>query len=64
MYKYVCNAFGGYPGGKHVFKMVSYQLHGCRLCTSGARRVGDLYKSINSFYPGRLTTAPTQLEFV
>ena len=22
------------PGGKHVFKMVSYQLHGCRLLAS------------------------------
>ena len=20
---------GGHPGGKHVFKMASYQLHGC-----------------------------------
>ena len=45
---YVCNAFGpgGHPGGKHVFKMASYQLHGWRLCTSGARRIRDLDKSI------------------
>ena len=40
------------------------ELHGCRLCTSDARRIRDLDKSITSFYPGRLTTAPTRLEFV
>ena len=66
VYIYACNAFGpgGYPGGKHVFKMASYQLHRRRLCTSGAQRSRDLEKSITSFYPGRLTTAPTRLEFV
>ena len=52
------------PGGKHVFKIVSYQLHGCCLCTSGARRIRDVDKSIALFYPGRLTTAPTQLKFM
>ena len=31
-------------------------------CTSDARRIGDLDKSITSFYPGRFTTAPTRLE--
>ena len=53
------------------------QLHGCRLCTSGARRIRDLDKSITSvyqepitrvmgscFYSDRLTTAPTRIEFV
>ena len=35
------------------------KLHGCRLCTSDARRIRDLDKSITSFYPGRLTTALT-----
>ena len=69
IYIYVCNAFGpgGHPGGggrKHLFKMASYQLHGCHLCTSGTRRSIDLEKSITSFYPGRLTTAPTRSEFV
>ena len=38
------------------------RIHGCRLCTSGARKIRDLDKSITSFYPGRLTAAPTQLE--
>ena len=52
------------PGGKHVFKMASYQLHGCHLCTSGVRRIRDQDKSMTSFCPGRLTTAPTRLEFV
>ena len=28
-------------GGKHMFKMAFYQLHGCRLCTSGARKIRD-----------------------
>ena len=51
---------GGGGGGKHMFKMAFYQLHGCRLCTSGARRIRDQDKSITSFYPGRLTTAPTR----
>ena len=40
------------------------ELHGCHLCTFDARRIRDLDKSITYFYPGRLTTAPTQLEFV
>ena len=44
-------------GGKHVFKMASYQLHGCRLCTSGTRTIRDQDKSTTYFYPGRLTTA-------
>ena len=44
-----------------MFKMASYQLHGCHLCTSGARRIRDLDKLITSFYPGRLTTTPTPL---
>ena len=44
--------------------MASYQLHGCHLCTSGARRIRDQDKSITSLYPDTLTTAPTQLEFV
>ena len=47
---------------KRVFKMASYQSHGCRLCTFGARRTRDQDKSFTSFYPGRLTTAPTRLE--
>ena len=42
----------------------STNLYGCRLCISDARRIRDLDKSITSFYPGRLTTAPTRLEFV
>ena len=40
-----------------MFKMASHQLHGCRLCTSGAQRTRDQDKSITSFtsfYPGRL----------
>ena len=40
------------------------ELRGCRLCSSDARRIRDLDKLITSFYPGRLTTAPTRLEFV
>ena len=42
----------------------SHTVHGCHLCTSGTRMIRDQDKSIISFYPGRLTTAPTRLEFV
>ena len=37
------------------------QLHGYRFYTSGAQRIRNLDKSITLFYPGRLTTAPTQV---
>ena len=40
-------------------KMASYQLH-----VHGTRRIRDQDKPITSFYPGRLTTAQTRLEFV
>ena len=39
------------------------ELHGCRLCTSDARRMKS-GQIDHFFYPGRLTTAPTRLEFV
>ena len=55
----------GPPGGASTCsRWHPGQLHECRLCTSGARRIRDLDRSITSFYPGRLTTAPTRLGFV
>ena len=60
VYMYVCNAFMLPPGGHSTACVqddtASDQLiHGCRLCASSVRRIGDLDKSITSFYPGRLT---------
>ena len=65
---YSCNETLPAPGASRGASTCSRwrpdELHGCRLCTSDARRIRDLDKSITSFYPGRLTTAPTRLEFV
>ena len=61
---YSCNVTLPAPGGSAYSRWRPDELHGCRLCTSDARRIRDLDKSITSFYPGRLTTAPTRLEFV
>ena len=65
---YSCNETLPAPGAPRGASACSRwrpdELHGCRLCTSDARRNSDLDKSITSFYPGRLTTAPTRLEFV
>ena len=65
---YSCNETHPAPGAPRGASTCSRwrpdELHGCRLCTSDARRIRDLDKSITSFYPGRLTTAPTRLEFV
>ena len=65
---YSCNetlpAPGLSRGGSACSRWRPDELHGCRLCTSDTRRIRDLDKSITSFYPGRLTTAPTRLEFV
>ena len=60
------NASGpGDPGGASTCsKWRPDELYGCRLYTSDARKIRDLDKSITSFYPGRLTTAPTRLAFV
>ena len=55
--------FRGPPGGKRVFKMASPPVTRILTCTSGARRIRDLDKSITSFYQGWLTTAPTRFEF-
>ena len=64
---YSCNKTLPVPGAPRGASECSRwrpdELHGCRLCTSDARRIRDLDKSITSFYPGRLTTAPTRLEF-
>ena len=60
---YSCNEMLPAPGAPRGASACSRwrpdELHGCRLCTSDARRIRDLDKSITSFYPGRLTTAPT-----
>ena len=65
---YSCNETLPAPGAPRGASACSRwrpdELHGCCLCTSDARRNSDLDKSITSFYPGRLTTAPTRLEFV
>ena len=65
---YSCNEMHPAPGTPRGASKCSRwrpdKLHGCRLCTSDARRIRDLDKSITSFYPGRLTTALTRLEFV
>ena len=65
---YSCNETLPAPGAPRGASACSRwrpdELHGCRLCTSDARRNSDLDKSITSFYQGRLTTAPTRLEFV
>ena len=61
---YSCNVTLPAPGRSACSRWRPDELHGCRLCTSDARRIRDLDKSITSFYPGRLTTAPTRLEFV
>ena len=64
-YIYICNKTLLAPGGASTrSRWRPDELHGCRLCTSDARRIRDLDKPITSFYPGRLTTAPTRLEFV
>ena len=65
---YICNEMLPAPGATRGASTHSRwrpdKLHGCRLCTSDARNLRDLDKSITSFYPGRLTTAPPRLEFV
>ena len=65
---YSCNqtlpAPGAPRGASGCSRWRPDELHGCRLCTSDARRNSDLDKSITSFYTGRLTTAPTRLQFV
>ena len=65
---YSCNETLPAPGAPRGASTCSRwrpdKLHRCRLCTSDARRNNDLDKSVISFYPGRLTTAPTRLEFV
>ena len=56
---YSCNETLPAPGAPRGASACSRwrpdELHGCRLCTSDARRI----RSITSFHPGRLTTAPT-----
>ena len=71
---YSCNETLPAPGAPRGASVCSRwrpdELHGCRLCTSDARRIRQIDhfflprsdKSITSFYPGRLTTAPTRLE--
>ena len=60
---YSCNKTfpvrGAPQGASECSRWRPDELHGCRLCTSDARRIRDLDKSITSFYPGKLTTAPT-----
>ena len=53
---YSCNETHPARGASTCSRWRPDQLHGCRLCTSDARRIRDLDKLITSFYPGRLTT--------
>ena len=52
---YSCNETHPAPGAPRGASTCSRwrpdELHGCRLCTSDARRIRDLDKSITSFYP-------------
>ena len=55
---YSCNETHPAPGAPQGASTCSSwrpdELHGCRLCTSDARRIRDLDKSITSFYPLQL----------
>ena len=65
---YSCNETLPAPGAPRGASTCSRwhpdELHGCRLCTSDARRIRDLDKSITSFYPGRLTTNAIRVAFL